>query len=245
MRGDWVVQLEDGSHNVHAEITVGLLNKLKITWDGAVLDNSTIYLILGDIKSFEHCGHSFVVAVHGLGVLGKMKLFVDGREASTGAPALIATKGAKTPSPIFVKDLNVRETEDVVGTEQFPLDNRFGDQPFTTTRQVSRESTVELSLDDSAEIEGKIGVDILKAITAEIEANVTRQIGRKLGERITESQTLTFSVGAKQSVVYEVVWKRKVRCGERLYMSGREPVSVPYKVAYGLTCDVRTRPGQT
>jgi hypothetical protein len=157
-----------------------------------------------------------------------------GTVASVKSPAALA--------PVqFVKDLGVRESEEIVATEQYPLDNRFGDQAFTTVRQVSRESTNELSLDTSSHLGGKVGLDVLAVIKAEIEAQVSQQTGQKVGEKVTESQTLTFSVGPKSSVVYEVVWKRKVRSGERLYLLGNNSVTVPYRINYGLSCEVRTQ----
>jgi hypothetical protein len=154
----------------------------------------------------------------------------------------VPVRRAVAPAPIqFMNEISVLESEEVVGTEEYPLDNRFGDQAFTTVRQVSRESTNELSVDTSSHLGGRVGLEVLSAIKAEIEAQVARQIGQKIGEKVTESQTLTFSVGPKSSVLYEVVWKRKVRSGERCYLSGGNSVTVPYRINYGLSCEVRTQ----
>ncbi len=152
----------------------------------------------------------------------------------------LLVKGA--PGAIqFMKELSVQESEEVVGMEEYPLDNRFGDQAFTTVHQVSRESTNELSVDTSRQLSGKIGLEVLSVVRAEIEAQLSQQTGQKIGGKVTESQTLTFSVGPKSSVLYEVVWKRKVRSGERLYLSSGKPVTVPYRINYGLSCEVRTQ----
>ena len=155
----------------------------------------------------------------------------------------VLVKGAPgAPAPIqFMKELGVQESEEVVGTEEYPLDNRFGDQAFTTVRQVSRESTNELSVDTSSHLGGTLGLEVLSVIKTEIETQLSRQTGQKIGEKVTESQTLTFSVGPKSSVLYEVVWKRKVRSGERLYLASGNPVTVPYRIDYGLSCEVRTQ----
>ena len=80
----------------------------------------------------------------------------------------------------------------------------------------------------------------MTAIKAEVAAHVTRQTGYKIGETVTESQTLHFTVAANQAVLYQVVWKRKVRSGEHLYMANGAPLTVPYRVNYGLSCEVRT-----
>jgi divalent metal cation (Fe/Co/Zn/Cd) transporter len=123
--------------------------------------------------------------------------------------------GKRPPAPIqFMNEASVQESDEIVGTEEYPLDNSFGDQAFITEREVSRESTNELSVDTSSHLGGGVSLEVLSAIKTEIEAQVTRQIGQKIGEKVTESQTLTFSVGPKPSVLYEVVWKRKVRSGE-------------------------------
>jgi hypothetical protein len=52
----------------------------------------------------------------------------------------------------FIKEGSVQESVEVVGTEEYPIDNRFGDKEFTTEREVSRESTNELSVDTSSNL---------------------------------------------------------------------------------------------
>ena len=243
MSGDWAVQIADGAHAIYAETLSGpLVGKLKITWDGEVLELSPLWWLLGDLSSFQRNGHSFRLSVRGFGRFGSLVLSMDGVEIPR-ADVVAPVKGAPAPAPIqFVKELSVQESEEVVGVvEEYPLDNRFGDQAFTTVHQVSRESTNELSVDTSSHLGGKVGLDVLSAIKAEIEAQVSQQTGHKIGEKVTESQTLTFSVGPKSSVVYQVVWKRKVLSGERLYLSGGNPVTVPYRINYGLSCEVRTQ----
>ncbi|MGO9865342.1 MAG: hypothetical protein ACLPLR_17175 [Terriglobales bacterium] len=241
MNGNWAVQIEDGTHAIYSEIISGALINLKITWDGEVLESSRVWLLLGEIRSFQHSGHSFLLSVRGFGLLGHLVLSMDGVEIPRGGVAP-PVKRPPAPAPIqFIKELSVQESEEVVDTEEYPLDNRFGDQAFTTVHQVSRESINELSVDTSSHLGGKVGVDVLSAIKAEIEAQVSQQTGQKIGEKVTESQTLTFSVGPKSSVLYRVVWKRKVRSGERLYLSGGNPVTVPYRINYGLSCEVRTQ----
>lgn len=242
MRGDWTVQIEGGTHAIHAEVTTGVIHaNLKITWDAEVLDSSPLWLLLGNLRSFQRNGHSFVLSARGFGMLGSLVMSMDGVEIPRGGVAA-APVGRAPAAPIqFVRELSVQESEEVFGTEDYPLDNRYGDQAFTTVRQVSRESTNELSVDTSKQISGKVGFEVLSAIKAEIEAQVSHETGQKIGEKLTESQTLTFSVGPKSSVLYQVVWKRKVRSGERLYLSGGNPVTIPYRINYGLSCEVRTQ----
>lgn len=240
MHGDWTVQIENGRHAVHVEIAKGFPTyKLRIAWDGALIESSPVLTVLGDLKSFQHDGHSFQVSVHGLGMLGSLMLSMDGFEVPRAGAAPVKTTAAATLQ--FVKEINVHDSEEIIGTEQYPLDNRFGDQPFTTVREVSRESTNELSIDTGSRLGGKVGFEVLSAIKAEMETQVSQQMGQKIGEKVTERQTLTFSVGPKSSVIYEVVWMRKIRSGERLYLTGGNIITIPYRLNYGLSCEVRTR----
>lgn len=242
MHGDWTINVEDGCHAIHVDIiTHAFSMELKISWDGNVLESSRLWTLLGDLRSFQHSGHSFLLSVRGLGKLGSLVLFMDGVEVPHPGLAAPAKPAPAVASIQFVKELNMQESEEVIGTEEYPLDNRFGDQAFTTVRQVSRESTNELSIDKTVQFGGKVSLDVFSAIKAEIETQVSRQTGQKIGEKVTESQTLTFSVGPKSSVLYQVVWKRKIRSGERQYLSGGSPVTVPYQISYGLSCEVRTQ----
>lgn len=245
MTGDWVVTLDDGAHAVHAYLNTGFVGgKLTTAWDGQIVDSATVYLFVGNLRSFQHGGHAFVVGIRGFGLMGKMTLTMDGVEvppSGTAAPEKAAAPAAPAQKSLqFVQEIDVQESDEIVGTEEYPLDNRFGDQALSTARTVSRESTNELSVDSSGKLGGTLGLELYSAIKADIEAQLSQQIGHKVGEKITESQTLTFSVGPKASVVYEVLWKRKIRSGERLYMLDGDPVTVPYRVNYGLSCEVRT-----
>jgi len=243
MNNSWKVQLDDGLHAVYAEIISGVMSaKLKVTCDGEIIDTQNVFVLADQaLSSFQRSGHSFLVKHSGLGLFGKLILTMDGAVVPTGG-VQVPIKPA-SPSGVFqfLRETDVQESEEIVGTEEYPLDNRFGDQVFTTARQVSRESTNELSVDATNTLGGKISVDILSAIKGEIEAQVSHQIGQKIGEKVTESQTLTFSVGARSSVLYEVIWKRKVRTGMRVYLSDNSSVNVPYRIDYGLSCEVRTK----
>jgi hypothetical protein len=267
LMGEWSLELEDGTHQVQAEIKSGLLAHLTITWDGGVLYHAPIFIVIGELRRFQQNGHTFVLGHRGYGMLGQFVLSMDGKElgaspaAGIAGPQHLATaaleyvKGIRAPaeaavpgpqsstaSPIqFVKELSCTESDEVVGEEEYPLDNRFGSSPFSTDRQVSKETTNELSVDVTTGVSGSLNAQIITAIKAEVAAQFTRQTGQRVGERVTESQTLHFTVAQNQAVVYQVVWKRKVRSGEHLYMANGAPLTVPYRVNYGLSCEVRTQ----
>lgn len=238
MNGNWRLELEDGAHEVFAEFNQ--LGKLTITWDDRVIQSGMVLLLLGELQRFHQTGHTFVLSVRGFGKLGKLVLSMDGAELGT-TPGKLAPAPPKAPFAVqFVKELSCAETEEVVGEEEYPLDNRFGSSPFSTDRQVSKESTNEFSVDVNSQVSGHLSVEMLAVIKAEVAAQVSHQVGCKIGEKVAESQTLHFTVGPKLAVLYQVVWKRKVRTGERLYMANGAPVTVPYRVNYGLSCEVRT-----
>ncbi len=267
LAGAWSLELEDGTHRVQAEIKTGLVAHLTITWDDRVLYHAPIYIMIGELRRFQQNGHSFALRHHGYGMFGHLSLSMDGRElgaspeeASVSTPQQLAAAAiqyvkakaspaaATVPTPQhspdaaiqFVKELSCTESDEVVGREEYPLDNRFGSSAFSTDRQVSKETTNELSIDVTADVKGTLNAEIMTVIKAEVAAQFTRQTGHKVGEKVTESQTLHFTVAANQSVLYQVVWKRKVQTGEHLYMANGAPLTIPYRADYGLSCEVRT-----
>ena len=97
MNGNWSVQLEDGPHTVSAEILTGMLTfKLKVIWDGSVIEETRIPALLGQIlTTFQRSGHMFVIRQSGFGMIGKLVLAMDGRELAASG----ATQIASTPRP--------------------------------------------------------------------------------------------------------------------------------------------------
>jgi hypothetical protein len=254
MHGDWTVQIEDGTHRIHAEIIRGWwVSRLEITWDGERVASSPLWSRGRVAGSFQRDGHSFRIQVRRQGWRQALTLLADGTEVPAAEflahavpvrPEVTLTlpPPPAVPSGVqFIKEIGVQDSEEIVSVEKYPLDNRFGDRPLSAVRRVSRESTNELSIDRSREIEGKFGINVLSAIKAEITAHVSRQTGQKIGERVSESQTLNFSVGPRSAVLYEVVWKRTVRSGEIVYLSRGNQVTIPYRINYGLSCEVRTQ----
>jgi hypothetical protein len=211
---DWVVQVEDGAHTVRTEV-IGPLYAVNITWDGVSVGSWKMVTLMGNtLAFFQRNGHLFELRNRSLGCRSPV-LFMDGAELpksdalgsskSTETPKTNAPKPVKTTTSggelKFIKDIIVQESEEIIATERYPLDNRFGDQVFTTERQISRESTNDLSVDTSDQLRGKVSVKVLSVIKTEIEAQVSKQTGCKVGEKVAENQTLKFSVGPNSSVL--------------------------------------------
>jgi hypothetical protein len=74
------VRDEDGIHRVHAEIIWDVPRMLTITWDDITVESSSVGLVAGILRSFRHRGHSFKLSDKGLGIFGKLVLFMDGVE---------------------------------------------------------------------------------------------------------------------------------------------------------------------
>ncbi len=249
MTGSWNVQLEDGQHSINVDISPWTM-KLKVYFDNNLMVKKFVFPMLGDIYHFERSGHRFVISVKGYGYLGNLALSIDGTEVNQGGmlapPPLSPPQRQPLPSNAqFIQEVNVVETSEVYRTEEYPFDNTFGDSALTTERQFSEESTNEISLDATNKVSGKISLEAFSWLKAEVAAEVSKQVGHNIGEKVTESQTLTFAVGARSSVVYRIIWKRNIRTGEYIYLVNGTPVSIPYRMKYGLTVEVRTRQHST
>jgi hypothetical protein len=260
MTGSWNVQLEDGQHWIKADLSPWT-GRLKVYFDNNQINSSFILIMIGNVFSFEHGGHRFTVSIKGISYLGgHFVLSIDGAEVPQGGGMLTPPQPPPPPSfpqqhplqqqPLpasaqLIQEVNVVETSEVYRVEEYPFDNTFGDSPISTERQFSEESTNEISLDETKQTSGKIGLEAFSWLKAEVSRNVSRQVGHNIGEKVTESQTLTFAVGAKSSVVYRIIWKRNIRTGEYIYLINGNPVSIPYRMKYGLSVEVRTRQHST
>jgi hypothetical protein len=265
VEGSWSVQLEDGVHSVAAELNHSI-HRLKITWDGAVIEKCTVLFMLGKIRSFTRSGHSFVLEAKPrklLGVVptnsvGELVLSMDGVELPRAIEPPASMSSPEHPEPLaasphfaatpvrpsgqqlqFVEEEHVVESEETVSVDDYPLDNTFGSEPFTTEHTVSKESTNELTLEKAHQVGGTAGLSV-PYVKAEVAAHLSWKTGTLIGQRVTETQTLRFSVGANRKVVYQVIWKRKVRTGEQLFLTDGGPLRVPYRLTYGLSLEVRT-----
>ncbi len=225
MTGTWRVKLADAEHLVTAELSP-MTGRLKVSLDGVLVDVSTVLWILGEIRSFGSQGHTFVLSVKGPGYFGgHLALSLDGVEIPAGVTAA-AQQQAPPTSLQFVKEQNVIQTEEIVSVDDYPLDNTYGSKPLVSERQVSRETEAELTVSTTNEITGKINLD-LAALHAEMSDQLSKTTGVRANQKVTESETLTFTAGPNESVTYQVVWKRKMRTGEQIFQTSGGPLIVP------------------
>jgi hypothetical protein len=221
-------------------------NRLTVSFDGEKIDSALILAYLGEIRRFTWHGRSFALRVKGLGLSGELALFMDGNEITPNAARdSVVPQNNRVPTPPntpaprapqFQREINVVETDEVIGVEEYPLDNRFGDAALTTDRQISKASTNECSVETSGQVNANVSAEILAVIKAEIAGQLSKQTSSKVGEAVTESQTLHLSVGPRAAVLYRVLWNRRVRAGQRVYQVGTGEITMPYRMTFGLTC---------
>jgi hypothetical protein len=251
--GSWTIGLDDGPHIVSVILRTGLAgNRLTVAVDGQAIDSALIFAYLGEIRKFVWRGHQFALRVKGFGMSGELVLIMDKSELAPDTPPVTdATAVAKAPTvreavvnaqtPVFQREINIVESDEVIGVEEYPLDNGFGDSALTTDRQISKASTNECSVETTGQVNANFSGQVLSVIKAEIAGQLSQQTGSKIGETVTESQTLHLSVGPHAAVLYRVLWKRRVRAGQRVYSVDAAEVTVPYRITYGLTCEVRSQ----
>jgi hypothetical protein len=239
MTGQWTIPLEDGAHSLYATASY-MTGQVTVRWDETLLDSSIVAWLSGDIRTFRKNGHVFVLSIRGPWYFGHLVLSMDGRALRQVEDAGSFDRPEPAPRLQFMNEQNVVETEEVVAVDDFPLDNSFGGDTFVSERQVSRESTIELTVGESGKASVSLGVDLFQTIKSEVAAEVSRQTGSRVGARVTETQTLKFTVGPNRRALYRVTWKRKVRTGERVYLAAGGSITVPYRLEYGLKCEMRT-----
>ena len=239
MDGKWNVSFDGGSHEIKAEVSPWT-GRLQVYFDSRLIETRTIMWILGDIYAFERYGHSFVLRVAGAAYFGRLVLVLDGvAVGSPDAPPLIASEAPK-PVANFLDETDVKESPEVVGTEEITLDNSFGEADLSMEKVLSRETTNEFSVEQSGEATASVSADVFSVVKAELGMQLSRKTGQTAGQKVTESQTFRLTAKARERVTYRVVWKRTVRTGIYRYSINGVPASVAYRLNYGLSSEVHT-----
>jgi hypothetical protein len=132
------------------------------------------------------------------------------------------------------------ETIEHVARDEYPLDNRGSSQPVTVVEEVVKTVTTELSYDRTAQVDAAGGVELWNIIKADLSAEFTRQTGQHIGEQLTRRQTVTFSAGPHEHVLYVITWKRRIARGMCDVTVNDDQVSIPCQVAFDLMVAVAT-----
>lgn len=128
----------------------------------------------------------------------------------------------------------VESTEQILATDEVPLDNRFGNQSFVSEHEFSRSATVMIEMDWSGS--GSLGVEatLLAALKAELNGRLARKVGIESGTQIVRHIRLKFTAAPGKKVLYRVVWKQTALRGEFEIGVGQRVYAVPYMVTFGL-----------
>jgi hypothetical protein len=147
-----------------------------------------------------------------------------------------------TPETVrIIQDENYSESTEIVGFEDFPLDNSKGGDVLIIESEVSKTVTNEISVGTEQDFGALLGADLFTFIKTEISTRISRQVGQKAGEITTHRKTVRFSVNPGHKVTYTVLWKRKVRKGQYIVMGANEKaVSIPYQIHYDLSLEVKS-----
>lgn len=154
------------------------------------------------------------------------------------SPPVPTSPPEASPSFEILQEFDVREYTEIVGTEELPLDNRYGSDNLTVEHEFSKTVTSEISVEITQQLQGKIGLDLLKLLKVEVAALLSRQIGYNNGEPTTRRYTSRFNVKRGDLVIYTIVWKRKIHSGKYEILAGNQSVVLPFNARFGLEYEV-------
>lgn len=147
----------------------------------------------------------------------------------------------QTHSFSIQEESNVQEYTELIATDEFPLDNRFGNDTLTVEHEVSKTVSNQIVVETSNSKGGEITASLLTAIQAKISVSLSEKVGQTFGGSITRRHTLRFSVKPGDYVLYAVVWRRKVRKGRCIVSSGNDFAVVPYLAYFDLSCEIKSQ----
>ncbi|MEO5339577.1 MAG: hypothetical protein H7837_03520 [Magnetococcus sp. MYC-9] len=152
---------------------------------------------------------------------------------------LSAAGGASRPLPPgtfqVIEQKVVAATEQILATEELPLDNRFGNQPFVSEHEFHRSAAVSMETEWRDHWDGAASAELLHLLKAELQGRLAHTLGVEAGMQISRQVRLKFTVAPGKRVLYRVVWKQTAQRGLFQVGVGRQVHSVPYLVTYGLS----------
>jgi len=242
-RGKWLVGLDGKFHTI--ELENDWTGTVRVTVDNNVVFQKWQFLIN---VHFRIDSHSLIVKEKPFPKVGYV-LLSDGTEHESSDAIILTSQSNSVSSATklsdseiqVVSESNMQETTHIVDTEEFPLDNSAGTDVLKIDHEISKTVSNELTINTGAQFSGTLDIGLLNAIKAEISANLQKNLGQKINETITRRQTLHFTVPAKSSVTYTVIWKRKSRSAECIVFAQNKLHQLNYKANYDLTYEVKSK----
>lgn len=136
----------------------------------------------------------------------------------------------------------LEEKNRVLATEEVPLDNRFGGKVLESEHEFSHSATVVVKVGREGKSVAGLRTGLWKLLESRTEGEVAKSLGIETGSRITRRVRLRFATNAGQFVRYRVIWSQQSRRGLLTVRVGRETLTLPYFIAYGLSHAVESLP---
>lgn len=269
----WHAEYNNQPHTVRLEYNNLISTISIFLDERAYLNNKLFWYLSKNIYQFSESGHTFAFHKSGITIFDmKFSLVLDNREIPpisvtpptirnslssiipnappppTSPPVVPYVPPASAAPPAsppvqIVGQGPLTETTEIVGRDEYPLDNSYGKEVLSIEQEVSRTIANEISVSHEVQLTASANFDILAFIKADLAAQFTRQTGVKINDTVTRRQTIKFSAGAQQFVIYTVVWKRRVSQGV-CYVNMQGTVQpIPYQVAFDLSFEIASRLG--
>lgn len=149
-------------------------------------------------------------------------------------------RGLPTGTFQIVGQRMVEETERVLATEDVPMDNRFGNQPFVSEHDFFRSARVSIEMDLGRSLASISSAALFSALKAELHTRLVRKLGVEMDAQVSRHVRLRLSAAPGKKVLYQVVWKQTSQRGLFEIGVGRHLYQVPYMMTFGLSHTVRS-----
>jgi hypothetical protein len=134
----------------------------------------------------------------------------------------------------FLDEKIYEENDTIIGTEEIPLDNRFGSSTLVSEHEFTRTATTHLKIERDKNIESRFKVGLWSVLEAEVRSNLAKAIGLELKDQVSRRVTVKFEAAPGKLVRYKVLWKQNTRKGIFSIRVGTQTVQLPYSVTFGL-----------
>ena len=139
------------------------------------------------------------------------------------------------------KEIVTSEHKQEFAIDDYPIDNRHGSDAISIEQEVSKTSSTNITCEDKELSKLGVSASILKVLTGQISTEISKRLHVSFGETVVKRHMMKFSVKPGDSVVYEVIWKNKLRSGKFLAYVDNQEVSIPYEACYGLIFELNSK----
>jgi hypothetical protein len=140
----------------------------------------------------------------------------------------------------ILKDQIIEDDSAIIGTEEVPLDNRYGNEIVVSEFEFTRSASNAIVMERTREVEAALGVNALSLVQAEAEVDLREKLGFTIGAEIRRSIKLKLAAGPGTRARYRITWKQDTRRGLYEVQIGKRKYDIPYVATYGLCHDVQS-----